>query len=108
MHQNSGGVVWTNHILERMKERGLSQQDVLWVFNHPDKTIAATDQSAYRFYRNHKNLRIEVVAKKDNNQWIMVSCWTKPLLMRTPPSYQNKWSLLWRIPEFIIKTILGK
>lgn len=110
MDKYYGGVIWTNHIFERMAQRGLSQQDVLWVFNNPDKTTAANDANAYRFYRVHKNLKIEVVAKKENGQWILMSCWTKPIFGQITISArrQNRWSLLWRIPQFILNTILGR
>lgn len=109
MDRYYGGVIWTNHILQRMKERGLTQSDVLWVFNHPEKTVAASDPGAYRFYRNHNNLRLEVIAKKnEEGKWIMMSCWSKPLYGAERLKFKNPWSLLWRIPLFIIKTILGK
>jgi len=27
MERNYGGVIWTNHALQRLKERGISQRD---------------------------------------------------------------------------------
>lgn len=108
MDRYFGNVIWTNHILKRMKERGLSQQDVLWVFEHPDRTIAASSSGAYRFFRDYHGTRVEIVAKKgDDGRWILMSCWTKSFVGKARHPV-GKWSFLWRIPEFIVKTLLGK
>ena len=72
------GVIWTNHILERMRERNLSYDDVYWVFKKPDEFHFDDRNGSYKYYRYHKGMRLAVVAvKNENNQWVMKTCWWK-------------------------------
>ncbi|NMC36640.1 DUF4258 domain-containing protein [Candidatus Beckwithbacteria bacterium] len=74
------GVIWTNHILQRMEERELSYDDVYWVFRKPDKSQYAKTKNAWKFYRNYKNLRVALIAtKNEKKEWVFMTCWTKVL-----------------------------
>lgn len=74
------GVVWTNHILQRMKERGLSYDDVYWAFSKPDKSLPSAADGGHKYYRVHNGLRLAVVAKKNEvGEWVMMTCWSKQL-----------------------------
>lgn len=73
------GVIWTNHVLQRLKERGLDQSLVWLAFRHPDTSEYATTKRAYRYQKVIGNRLIEVIAKKnDRGEWLILSCWSRP------------------------------
>ena len=74
------GVVFTNHALERAKERGIRQIDAWATLNNPDSVRNAQDKTKWVYYRALGDRKVEVVANKNNfNQWVVVSIWDKPL-----------------------------
>lgn len=80
MDKNYGGVIWTNHALQRLKERGISQGDAWATFNRPDQSRYAEAKGAWVYYKTYPGQKIEVVAKKnEKNEWLILSVWTKPV-----------------------------
>lgn len=80
MDKNYGGIIWTNHAIERLCERGISQNDAYYTFQHPDQSRYASTQQAYVYYKTYGKERIEVVAKQnEKKQWIILSVWKKPI-----------------------------
>ena len=78
MDKNYGGVIWTNHALSRLRERGISQGDAWAAFNRPDFSRYAKSQNAYVYYKIYNDEKIEVVAKKnEKGQWLILSVWSK-------------------------------
>lgn len=79
MKRNFKGVIWTNHALDRLKERGIKQGDAWATFNNPEKSRYAKAKGAWVFYKTYGNERIEVVTKKnEKGEWIVLSVWSKP------------------------------
>src|SRR5690554_5519069 len=78
MNNSYKGVVWTNHALQRLKERGISQSDAWYVFSRPDQSRYAQTKGAWIYYKNLDDQKIEVVAKKDEGKWIILSVWSSP------------------------------
>jgi len=77
--KNYKGVIWTNHALERMRERGIKQGDAWATFKRPDTSKYAKTKKAYVYYRTWDNTRIEVIAKKnEKGEWLVLSVWSKP------------------------------
>ena len=60
MDKNYGGVIWTNHALSRLRERGISQGDAWATFNRPDFSRYAKSQNAYVYYKIYNDEKIEV------------------------------------------------
>lgn len=79
VNQQYGGLVWTNHALERLKSRGLPQ-DMAWeAFRNPDKTVAARNPDAKEFRKRFDKANVTVIAKQnEKNEWIILSCWVDP------------------------------
>jgi hypothetical protein len=79
MNNKYGGVIWTNHALERLRERGISQSDALATFNRPQQSRrGSNERGSWVYYRTYGNERIEVVAKKnEKGEWIILSVWSK-------------------------------
>lgn len=81
MNNHYGGVIWTNHALDRLKERGISQGDALAAFNRPDQSRpGSSDKGSTVYYKTFGNDRIEVVAKKnEKGEWLILSVWSRPV-----------------------------
>lgn len=78
MDKNYGGVIWTNHALVRLSERGIKQGDAWAVWNRPEQSRYSNTKGAWIYYRTYGDERIEVVAKQDENKkWIILSVWSK-------------------------------
>jgi hypothetical protein len=78
MDKNYGGFIWTNHALDRLKERGIKQGDAWATLRRPEKSRYAKNKGAWVYYRTYGNERIEVVAKKnERGKWIVLSVWSK-------------------------------
>jgi hypothetical protein len=82
MERNYGGVVWTNHAIERMQERGIKQGDAWATFRSPDQSRYARAKGAWVYYKTWGGTRIEVVAKEESSkptgkkEWIILSVWS--------------------------------
>ena len=83
MDNHFGGVIWTNHALDRLRERGIKQSDAWATWNRPEQSYKGDlhkGDSAWRYYRTYGNERIEVVAKKnEKNEWVIISVWSDPV-----------------------------
>lgn len=74
------GTIWTNHALERLKQRGILQSDAWVVWRNPDSKRYAESKGAWVYYKTWGSTRYEIVAKENNRgQWIILSVWIKEL-----------------------------
>ena len=94
MDKNFGGVIWTNHALQKMRERGIKQGDAWATWNRPEQSRYAANKRAWIYYRVFKNQKIEVVAKKDEKgKWVILSVWSKNVFV--PPKPRSLFLVLW-------------
>lgn len=78
-----GGVIWTNHALDRLRERGIKQGDAWTTFSRPQQSIRGEAQGTWIFYRDYGQERIEVVASQnEKKEWIILSVWSRPIFPR--------------------------
>ncbi len=93
MDKNYGGVIWTNHALQRLNERGIKQGDAWATWNRPEQSRAGSgsQQGAWVYYRTYGDERIEVVAKQDEyKKWIILSVWSRKVSPGYKPVRQKK------------------
>lgn len=77
MDRNFGGVIWTDHALERLEKRGIKQGDAWATFRRPQQSKYARLKGAWVYYRDWGNLRVEVVAKQnEKKEWVILSVWS--------------------------------
>ena len=84
MDRNFGGVIWTNHAIQRLSERGIKQGDAWATWRSPEQSRYAASQGAWIYYRTYLLTsgyqRIEVVAKQnEKKEWIILSVWNRPV-----------------------------
>jgi len=78
MKNDYGGVVWTNHAIDRMRERGINQGDAWATWRKPDSSEFNSSKGAWVYHKNCNGENVEVVAKKnEKGDWIILSVWDK-------------------------------
>lgn len=71
-------LIFTNHAINRLYNRGLTQSDAWYTFKHPDGSLPGQTLGSQKFFKNFGDQRIEVVAKKnEKGEWVALSCWSK-------------------------------
>ena len=100
MDNHYKGLIWTNHALQRLKERGVSQGDAWATWNHPDQSRpgSGSKSGAWVYYRTWGNQKIEVVAKKnEKGEWIVISVWADCVNNYLPKEKISFWKSLAKI-----------
>ena len=93
-----GQVIWTNHLYERVKQRGLDPRWVDSAVRFPDKIIPSSTTNSNKHIKVINGFEIVAAVKKQGSDWIITSAWWKPVWgqtgRRTHPSHrQNKFFL---------------
>ncbi len=83
MNRNFGGIIWTNHALNRMRERGIKQGDAWATWRNPQQSRKGIATGTWVYYRDYGREQIEVVAKQnDQREWIILSVWSRPVFIK--------------------------
>ena len=81
MDNHFGGVIWTNHALARLRERGIKQGDAWATWRNPQESRKGTSSGSWVYYRTYGNTKIEVVAKKnEKGEWLILSVWSRQVV----------------------------
>lgn len=80
MDNHFGGVIWTNHALDRLRQRGIKQGDAWATWRNPEQSRKGTSPGSWVYYRNYGVEQIEVVAKQnEKKEWLILSVWSRPV-----------------------------
>lgn len=80
MDPKFGGVIWTNHALQRLRERGISQGDAWATWRSPDESRSAHKKGNFIYYKTYGNQKVEVVASQnEKGEWVILSVWSRPV-----------------------------
>ncbi len=91
MERNFGGVIWTNHALRRLKQRGISQGDAWATWRRPDQSRYAKSKGTWVYYKTYGNQKVEVVAKKnEKKEWIILSVWSRQIFKKRKKTTKTK------------------
>jgi len=106
MDRKFGGVIWTNHAMQRLMERGIKQADALATWKNPDQSRPANARNAWVYYKTYGNEKIEVVASKnDRGEWVVLSVWSRPVWEKSERAQTSKaWD---NILEKILNILFG-
>ena len=70
--------IFTNHAINRLYNRGITQSDAWYTFQHPDGSLPGKIPGSSKLYKDYGQQRIEVIAKKnEKGEWIILSCWSR-------------------------------
>jgi hypothetical protein len=98
MNRNYKELVFTNHALNRLKERGVGMSEAWACWRHPQKREYAATRGGWVFTRNWGKRQIEVVAKQnDRKDWVVLTVWSNRLLYNPPaPLWLRILKWLWK------------
>lgn len=104
MDQKFGGVIWTNHALQRLKGRAIAQSDAWATFKNPEQSRPASTKGAYIYYKTYGKEKIEVVAaKNEKGEWVILSVWSRPIYeSSTWGGHGTSGGLLEKILQFLL------
>jgi hypothetical protein len=96
-----GGLIFTNHALQRLSERQFPQHMVLDTFNRPDKSFPGKQPGSYEYQRRFGASTVTVIAKQnERREWLVLSCWIDPPLPGTKDHKQRQHYLAYRNAGF--------
>lgn len=87
-----GGLIWTNHALNRLEVRRLSQ-DIAWsAYRYPDNVKKGKEPGTLEYTKRFRGSLITIIVKQNERaQWLVLSCWIDPPLPGTMDEKQNEW-----------------
>lgn len=108
MDNHFGGVIWTNHAMDRMRARGIKQGDAWATWRNPEQSRPGSGArlGAWIYYRTWGNQKIEVVAKQnEKKEWIIISVWsdTVPSAVERQNSTSSKNSFWGNLVKILFK-----
>lgn len=74
-----GKVIWTNHLQERIKQRGLSPSLVDKAVRFPDKVVPSSTDNSNKHIKVIGDYEIVAAVKRQGSDWIITSAWWKPV-----------------------------
>lgn len=108
MQKHFMGVIFTDHVIKRLYERGITQSDAWYTFRHPDKQARGMTPGSYRYSKTYGQQRIEVITKQnESKEWVILSCWSK-LVGDGKPIFPQRENLLWSLTKKIGKKLWKK
>lgn len=84
-------VVFTNHSIDRMKERGITGDWVWQTVRQPDKTTPGKEKYTTEFKKRFGSHLVTAISKKnDIGEWVVLSVWMDPPLKGTKDYYDRE------------------
>ena len=71
-------VIWTTHLRERIRERGLNPDWVDKAVRFPDEILASSTTSSKKHIKIIHGYKIVAAVKKQGSDWIITSAWWNP------------------------------
>lgn len=71
-------VIWTKHLKQRVRERGIDSRDLDRTIRFPDKIITSKNTGSKKHIKDIHGQQITATIKRDGSKWIVTSVWQKP------------------------------
>lgn len=85
------GLIFTNHALDRMRERGITHQDIWETYKSPDIQDEKKNNAVMRSKKFGKK-EVSVIFKHSaQNEVIIVSCWMEPPIPGSRDAREKEW-----------------
>jgi heme-degrading monooxygenase HmoA len=96
-------LIFTNHAISRLYNRGITQEKAYEVFAHPDGQLEGKIPGSVKFYKSYGQQRIELIAKKnDKDEWVVLSSWAR---LKEKSSFRYQEPFLERIIGKLVRKI---
>lgn len=85
-----GDIIWTNHAMERLDQRGLTQKMAFECYSQPDKQFPGKNAGTTESIKRYGNSTVTVITKKnEKNEVLVLSVWIDPPMYGTE-DYKKK------------------
>jgi len=85
-----GKVIWTNHLYERIKQRGLNPNWVDTAVRFPDEIQRSSTTDSNKHIKVIGGYQIVAAVKRQGDDWIITSAWWKPVYQGHQNNYGTK------------------
>ncbi len=72
----AGSIIWTNHLEERLKKRGITKNEAFDAIHYPDKSLKLS-ANKWKLFKNYHHKQVVIIASYKNGQWIIITSWSK-------------------------------
>lgn len=88
-----GKVIWTTHLRERIKQRGLNPDWVDQAVRYPDEVQASSTTNSNKHIKNIHGYKIVAAVKRQGTDWVITSAWWNPVYGQTQTRHDNRFFL---------------
>ena len=93
-NQHYGGVIWTNHALDRLHQRKLPQHIAFLAYQEPDSRITGKQPGTTELHKQYGRSHITLIARQnERKEWLILSAWIDPPL---PGTLDHKKNTAWK------------
>jgi len=106
-----GKVIWTNHLYERIKQRGLNPSWVDTTVRFPDETQQSSTEDSTKHIKIINGYKIVAAVKRQGSDWVITSAWWNPVYNSGKPYTTQKSffeKIIYNFVIFLEKLITGK
>jgi len=69
-------LVWTNHLQERLAQRGVTRNEAYDTIRYPSKSIRLSPDK-WKLIKDYSGKQVTLIAVNKNNQWIILTAWSR-------------------------------
>lgn len=93
-NQHYGGVIWTNHALERLHQRKLPQHIAFLAYSQSDTRMAGKQPGTTELRKQYgRSLITLIMRQNERREWLVLSAWIDPPL---PGTLDHKKHSAWK------------
>jgi len=97
-----GKVIWTNHLYDRIKQRGLNPNWVDTAVRFPDEVQQSSTTDSKKHVKIINGYKIVAAVKRQGSDWIVTSAWWSPIEGHRPSHLHKKSFLENIIYNFVV------
>lgn len=71
-------VIWTTHLRERIKQRGLNPDWVDTAVRYPDEVQGSSTTNSNKHIKTINGYKIVAAVKRQGSDWVITSAWWNP------------------------------
>ena len=106
-----GQVIWTKHLHERIKQRGLNPKWVDKTVRFPDEVQNSSTSNSKKHIKTINGYKITAAIKRQGSDWIITSAWWNQVYGQHPsPAAQRPFleKIIYKFVVYLEKLITGK
>ncbi len=106
-----GQVIWTNHLHDRIKQRGLDPRWVDAAVRFPDEVQQSSTTDSKKHIKTINGYKIVAAIKRQGSDWVITSAWWNPVYghhQASAPQRSLLERMIYKFVLFLEKLITGK